>query len=209
MNVTERSTRNAMPDQGSGSRAAPAARILVLAALLGLGLSPAARAADPYSLGPGDLVQITVYAGGEKQVDFTGAVSALGTITSPLIGEFKVAGLTTYEVERTMREVLARDYYVDPQVLVSVKEYGGQIFVMGAVKKPGAYGLQERMTVLGACLLAEGFTDFASPRRVKVTRMENGKQRTIKIDLIKVREGKKEDLPLQRGDRIEVPRRRF
>jgi protein involved in polysaccharide export with SLBB domain len=198
-----------MPDQRSGSRATTATRALVLAAWLGLALTPGVRAAEPYNLGPGDIVQITVYAGGEKQVDFTGSVSALGTITSPLIGEFKVAGLTTYEVERTMREVLARDYYVDPQVMVSVKEYGGQIFVMGAVKKPGAYGLQERMTVLGACLLAEGFTDFASPRRVKVTRMENGKQKTIKIDLIKVREGKKEDLPLQRGDRIEVPRRRF
>ena len=57
--------------------------------------------------------------------------------------------------------------------------------------------------------MAEGFTDFASPRRVKVTRLENGRQKTIKIDLIKVREGKKEDLALQRGDRIEVPRRRF
>jgi polysaccharide export outer membrane protein len=191
------------------SRALAAACGLVLAATLGLGPASVARAADPYNLGPGDLVQITVYAGGEKQVDFTGYVSALGTITSPLIGEFKVSGMTTYEAERTMREVLARDYYVDPQVLVTVKEYGGQIFVMGAVKKPGAYGLQERMTVLGACLAAEGFTDFASPRRVKVTRTENGRQRTIKIDLIKVREGKKEDLALQRGDRIEVPRRRF
>ena len=195
--------------QRSGPRAVSTARTLFLAALLVLVNATAIRAAEPYGLGPGDLIQITVYAGGEKQVDFTGNVSSLGTITSPLIGEFKVAGLTTYEVERTMRKVLARDYYVDPQVLVSVKEYGGQIFVMGAVKKPGAYGLQERMTVLGACLLAEGFTDFASPRRVKVTRMENGKQKTLKIDLIKVREGKKEDVPLQRGDRIEVPRRRF
>jgi len=202
-----------MSDQMSGqnfvSRAVSTGRKLVLAALFVLVGAPAIRAAEPYGLGPGDLIQITVYAGGEKQVDFIGNVSSLGTITSPLIGEFKVAGLTTYEVERSMREVLARDYYVDPQVLVSVKEYGGQIFVMGAVKKPGAYGLQERMTVLGACLLAEGFTDFASPRRVKVTRMENGKQKTLKIDLIKVREGKKEDLALQRGDRIEVPRRRF
>ncbi len=192
-----------------GRRSAGILLPLVLVALLAPMLTPTARAADPYSLGPGDLLQIIVYAGGEKQVDFTGSVSALGTITSPLLGEVKVAGLTTYEVERTMREVLAKDYYVDPQVLVTVKEYGGQIFVMGAVNKPGAYGLQEGMTVLGACLLAEGFTDFASPRRVKVTRLVNGQQKTLKIDLIKVREGKKEDIPLQRGDRIEVPRRRF
>jgi polysaccharide export outer membrane protein len=93
--------------------------------------------------------------------------------------------------------------------MVTVKEYGGQVFIMGEVRKPGAYGLQERMTVLGACLLAEGFTDFAAPGRTKVTRMVNGQQKRFKIDLVKVREGKKEDMPLQRGDRIEVPRRRF
>jgi protein involved in polysaccharide export with SLBB domain len=182
---------------------------LLLVALLGQVLAPAARANDPYVLGPGDLLSITVYAGGDKEVDFTGYVSALGTITSPLLGEIKVAGMTTYELERAMRDTLAKDFYVDPQVMVTVKEYGGQVFIMGEVRKPGAYGLQERMTVLGACLLAEGFTDFAAPGRTKVTRMVNGQQKRFKIDLVKVREGKKEDMPLQRGDRIEVPRRRF
>ena len=55
---------------------------MLLATLLVLGVATPVRAADPYNLGPGDLIQITVYAGGEKQVDFTGYVSALGTITS-------------------------------------------------------------------------------------------------------------------------------
>ena len=184
-------------------------RVIAIALMTSLGWMTAGAETDPYHLGPGDLLQITVYAGGEKQVDFTGHISALGTITSPLLGEIKVAGFTTYEVERSMRDSLAQDFFVDPQVMVSVKEYGGLVFVMGAVKRPGAYGLQERMTVLGACLLAEGFTDFASPRRVKVTRVMNGQQKTFEIDLIKVRQGKKDDLPLMRGDRIDVPRRRF
>lgn len=190
-------------------RAVTTVGMFVLAALVGLGVAPSARANDPYVLGPGDLLSIMVYAGGEKEVDFTGYISALGTITSPLLGEIHVAGMTTYELERSMRDTLAKDFYVDPQVMVTVKEYGGQVFVMGEVKKPGAYGLAERMTVLGACLLAEGFTDFASPGRTQVTRMVNGQQKRFKIDLVKVREGKKEDMPLQRGDRIEVPRRRF
>jgi protein involved in polysaccharide export with SLBB domain len=183
--------------------------VVAFATLIALNAAPAGATSDPYHVGPGDQLQVSVYAGGEKQEDFTGAVSALGTITSPLLGEIKVAGLTTYEVERSLKDLLAKDYYKDPQVLVAVKEYGGQVFVMGAVKRPGAYGLQERMTVLGACLLAEGFTDFASPRHVKVTRMVNGHQKTTEIDLVKVREGKKEDLALARGDRIDVPRRRF
>lgn len=209
MNADVRSSLQAGPSRGSWTHVARHVRALALTVVLALVGAAVARASDPYVLGPGDLLQITVYAGGEKQVDFTGHVSALGTITAPLLGEVKVAGFTTYEVERAMRDTLGKDFYVDPQVLVSVKEYGGQIFVMGAVRKPGAYGLQERMTVLGACLLAEGFTDFAAPGRTKVTRNVNGQQKTFKIDLIKVREGKKEDIPLQRGDRIEVPRRRF
>ena len=209
MNADVRSSLQADPSRGSWAHGARHVRALALTVVLALVGTAVARANDPYVLGPGDLLQVTVYAGGEKQVDFTGHVSALGTITAPLLGEVKVAGFTTYEVERAMRDTLGKDFYVDPQVLVSVKEYGGQIFVMGAVRKPGAYGLQERMTVLGACLLAEGFTDFAAPGRTKVTRSVNGKQKTFKIDLIKVREGKKEDMPLQRGDRIEVPRRRF
>ena len=209
MNEAVQGVRQVVPVRRSRARAAAAAGMFVLAALLGLAAPRAVRANDPYVLGPGDLLSITVYAGGEKQVDFTGYISALGTITSPLLGEIKVAGMTTYELERSMRDTLAKDFYVDPQVMVSVKEYGGQVFIMGEVRKPGAYGLQERMTVLGACLLAEGFTDFAAPGRTKVTRMVNGQQKRFKIDLVKVREGKKEDMPLQRGDRIEVPRRRF
>ena len=209
MNHAVQEVRHAMQARGSRMRAVTTVGMFLIAALVGLAVVTPARANDPYIMGPGDLLSITVYAGGEKQVDFTGYISALGTISSPLLGEIKVAGMTTYELERSMRDTLAKDFYVDPQVMVSVKEYGGQVFIMGEVRKPGAYGLQERMTVLGACLQAEGFTDFAAPGRTQVTRIVNGQQKRFKIDLVKVREGKKEDMPLQRGDRIEVPRRRF
>ena len=209
MNHAVPEVRQAMQARGSRMRAVTTVGMFVIAALVGLALVTPARANDPYVMGPGDLLSITVYAGGEKQVDFTGYISALGTITSPLLGEIKVSGMTTYELERSMRDTLAKDFYVDPQVMVTIKEYGGQVFIMGEVRKPGAYGLLERMTVLSACLQAEGFTDFAAPGRTKVTRLVNGQQKRFKIDLVKVREGKKEDMPLQRGDRIEVPRRRF
>jgi polysaccharide export outer membrane protein len=92
---------------------------------------------------------------------------------------------------------------------VSVKEYGGQVYVMGAVSRPGAYGFQEGLTALRACLLAGGFSDFASLRRVKISRLLEGKSRTITVDLSKVSKGKAEDPALIRGDRIEVPRRGF
>lgn len=162
-----------------------------------------------YQVGPGDVLQVAFYAGGEKQEDFTGAVSPLGTVTCPLLGELKVAGLTTYDISKTMTEKLRQDYFVDPQVLVSVKDYGGQVWVVGAVKNPGPYPFSEGLSALKACLLAGGFTDFASLTRVKVTRVVNGHPKSMVVNLTRVMQGKADDPPLMRSDRVEVPQRRF
>lgn len=49
-------------------------------------------------------------------------------------------------------------------------------FVMGEVKKPGSYKLEEGMTVTKAISIAGGFTDKASKGKVQIIREENGKQ---------------------------------
>jgi len=98
---------------------------------------------------------------------------------------------------------------VDPQVLISVKEYGGRICLLGELKRPGIYPLSDRLTVLSALALAGGLTDFASQRKLKLTQVEVGKARVPSIDLDRVKKGKAEDLQLRSGDRIEVPRRGF
>ena len=130
-------------------------------------------------------------------------------MVSPLIGEVEVGGLTAFEVAEKMTAILAKDFFNNPQVLVSVKEYGRKVYISGEIKKPGAYSIQEGLTVLNACTLAGGFTDYASPSRVKVTRIADGQPKTIQINLIKVQEGEEEDLLLQAGDRIDVPQRLF
>ena len=170
-----------------------------------------ASSAEPTAttVGVGDILQVTVFAGGEKQEDFVATVAATGTITCPLLGEVTVKGLTTDEVAKLLRATLAKDFFVDPQVLVTVKEYGGQVYVTGEVKNPGAYGVKDGLTVLHACLLAGGFTDFASLRQVKLTRVVNGQPKTALIDVVKVRQGKEADPLVAGGDRLEVPRRRF
>jgi polysaccharide export outer membrane protein len=179
--------------------------------VLGLALLLRLAAAEPPAspVVVGDILEITVFAGGEKQEEFTSTVASSGTITCPLLGETKVAGLTTDEISKQLRALLARDYFVDPQVLVSVKEHGGQVYVTGEVKQPGAYGIRDGLTVLHACLLAGGFTDFASLRQVKLTRVVDGQPRTAVIDVVKVRQGKQSDPPVASGDRLEIPRRRF
>ncbi len=182
-------------------------RLAMLATVLGIGRAAAEPSVS--SIGVGDILQVTVFAGGEKQEDFTATVAASGAITCPLLGELQVAGLTTDEIAKRLRAMLAQDYFVDPQVLVSVKEYGGQVYVTGEVKQPGAYGVKDGLTVLHACLLAGGFTDFASLRHVKHTRVVNGQPKTSVIDVEKVKQGKRADPRVASGDRVDVPRRRF
>jgi protein involved in polysaccharide export with SLBB domain len=187
------------------------ALVLALATALGLGCGVGRASADSpdYQVGPGDVLQVAFYAGGEKQEEFTGTISTAGTITSPLLGEVKVEGMTTYEVAKSMTAMLAKDFFVNPQVLVSVKDYAGQVFVMGAVNKPGAYAYQEGLTAMRACLLAGGFTQYASLRRVKISRVVDGKSKTTIYDLDKVSKGTGDDPVLVKGDRVDVPKRGF
>jgi len=163
----------------------------------------------PYRVSPRDVLQIAIYAGGEKQEEFTATVSASGTITCPLIGDFALGGMAPSAIAEKMKTVLSRDYFVDPQVLVGVKEYGGKVYVMGEVKHPGIYPVNEGLTALGACAAAGGLSDFAAPRRAKITRTRDGRLELLHVDLVRVKQGKAEDPLLQGGDRIDIPRRWF
>jgi polysaccharide export outer membrane protein len=158
---------------------------------------------------PGDVLQIEVYAGGEKQNDFSVTVSPDLTIICPLIGSVDVDSTGTTGISSRLRAILARDYYVDPQVMVSVKEHAAKIYVLGEVKHPGIYALSDGPTLLSACALAGGFSDFAAPQRARIARSENGKMRFINVDLMKAQRGKTEDVRLRGGDRLEIPRRLF
>ena len=56
----------------------------------------------------------------------------------PLLREVGVAGLSTAEIQRKLTNLLERDFLVDPQVEVGVKEYQSQFaIVVGEVNSPG------------------------------------------------------------------------
>jgi protein involved in polysaccharide export with SLBB domain len=186
--------------------------IVLVAAFVAMAfpLSTAVRAQSAsYTVAPGDVLSIAIYAGGDKQDEFELEVQSSGIVACPMAGELKLEGLTVAEIAWRIREILARDYYVDPEVITSIKQYGGRVYVLGEVKNAGVYSLQVAPTALSACVLAGGFTDFAAPRHGRITRLQEGKPRVIEIDLVKVRQGRSRDMTLMPGDRIEVPRRRF
>jgi protein involved in polysaccharide export with SLBB domain len=58
--------------------------------------------------------------------------------------------------------------------------------------------------------MAGGFKDVAAPNRTTVTRIEDGKEKTIIVDLNKVKKGDQSlDILLKTGDTVNVPESHF
>ena len=119
--------------------------------------SPAQAQMDAYRIGPRDVIALTVYAGGELQNQLNLTVSEKGTINVPFIGSVSAAGRTIFELESLITKPLTRDYFVNPEVNVSVKEYHSlQYFISGAVESPGLYEMTSRATLLELLAKAGG-----------------------------------------------------
>jgi polysaccharide export outer membrane protein len=89
---------------------------------------------------------------------------------------------------------------------------GNSFYVMGEVKKPGAYQLEQAGTAIEGVAVAGGFTDKAAPNRTKIIRTHrDGRQETIVVDLNEViKRGRKDrDVPLAANDVIVVPESYF
>ena len=157
----------------------------------------------------GDEIDVQVYR--EPELSGTFKLGAAGEIRHSLIGVVPLAGQTVEAAEAEITRRLAKDYLVNPRVIVKLASaQGSQVVVLGEVKKPGVYPLPfgENTTLLQAIAGAGGFTDLASPDRVSlVRRLPDGGQTTLKIrvsDLLGGR-GKQPDVPLEPNDVIMVP----
>ena len=84
----------------------------------------------------------------------------------------------------------------------------GKIFVVGNVKKPGAFPLQEdaESTILKALALAEGLLPYAA-KQAYIYRREAGPgaKNEIPIEIGKIMDRKSPDLPLKANDILYIP----
>ncbi len=66
-----------------------------------------------------------------------------------------MAGLTVAEVQRKITNLLAKDYLVNPQVEVKVREYQSQyVSVVGEVNSPGRKPLRGRTRLIDVLIEA-------------------------------------------------------
>jgi polysaccharide export outer membrane protein len=91
-------------------------------------------------------------------------VQTNGMVALTLLGEVPVAGLTTAEIKALLTERLGRDYLVNPQVDVRVKEYHSQFVTMaGEVTTPGRRPLRGgQIRLIDVLVEAGGLTPRAS-----------------------------------------------
>lgn len=151
-----------------------------------------------YKIGPYDVLDVSVFKVAE--LSKTVQSSEAGTINLPLIGEMQAGGRTAREVERELTGTLGAKYLQNPQITVFVKEYNSQrVTIEGAVKKPGVFPIQGRMTLLQAIATAQGLGEFADST-VVVFRQQQGKRSAAHFDVSSIRDGSSDDPELAAGD---------
>ena len=157
-----------------------------------------------YRLGPEDQLRISVWDNKELTLDLV--VRPDGKVSMPLIQDVPAEGLTAAELAGEIQRKLAA-YIVNPEVSVIVLQVNApKYYVMGYVSRPGTYPLRGDTSVLQALALAGGFTQFASPKKIKLIRASRGRQETRTINYFDIIEdGAAGNYLLRSGDTIVVP----
>ena len=156
-----------------------------------------------HKIAPLDIIMVDVV--GEKDLSKELRVSTSGTITFPFLGSIEVKGKTPAEVENLIKEKLGKDYLVDPQVIITVKEYRSRtVLVIGQVNKPGLIALpaEQKLGILEAIGQAGDLAKSANKNRIEVSR--KGKTQKFTLDDLKKDTNPEKKFWLEPGDVIYV-----
>lgn len=158
---------------------------------------------EDYKIQPLDVLSIYVFDIPRLTLDI--GVNAGGTIDYFFFKNLPVRGKTLSQVARELENLLRPDYVVNPQVVVSIKEYRERtIFVMGAVNKPGPVKMptERDMDILEAIAMAEDFSRVANRKKIQV--MRNGENFKFTFDQLRNVANEKDQFFLMPGDIVNV-----
>ena len=165
---------------------------------------------ERYRLQPGDVLEVQFRYSPEFNQTVT--VQPDGYVSLEIGGDLKVAGMT---VEQTRLAILrkASARLQDPVATVILKEFQKPyVVVAGEVNQPGKIELRERLTAIQAVLLAGGLKETAKSSQILVFKRLNGDTAEVKVlnfKTLKQTSDLENDLALQAGDMILVPRNRI
>ena len=140
---------------------------LIILAMVTIIFSSSPALAQNYQLGPGDVLEISVWGYEDLQVKEI-AVRPDGMIAFPLVGEVQAAGLTPGELNQTITRLLSK-YVKNPTVTVNIMKFRTtRVYVLGEVTKPGMYELEKQHNLLDAVGIAGSYTKYAAKKKVFV-----------------------------------------
>lgn len=165
-------------------------------------------------LSAGDMLTVEIVE--DKEGGLARVVTAAGAIDVPPVGRIQVAGKTTTEAGADIKRRLEADYYYHATVKLNIDRVSpvqvraGTVTVSGQVRAAGPQEMiaGEPLRLSNAILKAGGFTEWAKPQKVKVTRQVNGTAESKEYNVKEIIEkgDEKADPILQDGDRIYVPK---
>jgi polysaccharide export outer membrane protein len=144
-----------------------------------------------FTMREGDTVRITFP--GAPNLNTVQLVRRDGKIEMPLLGELQAAGLGPLELEQ---EILKRygSQLLSKEVTVTIESATYDVFVTGAVVKPGKVVAIRPITAIEA-IMESGGPDYtkANLKDVTVVRQENGRTKNYRLNIQEVLNGKRTD----------------
>jgi len=155
-----------------------------------------------YVIGPGDELLIRLWG----QIEFNGRamVDRNGAIYIPKVGNLNVAGLRYDQLHDFLSTAVGR-VFRNFELNVTLGQLRSvQVFVVGQVKRPGAYTVSSLSTLVNALFASGGPANRGSMRRIELKRRGQVVTTFDMYDLL-VRGDKSKDALLLSGDVIYVP----
>lgn len=163
-----------------------------------------------YLLQPGDVLDIQYRY--TPEFNQTVTIQPDGYVSLQIGGDLRVAGRDLDQVRQAiLRKASTR--LESPELTVILREFQKPyIVVAGEVVQPGKFEMREKLTAIQAVLLAGGFKDSAKSSQILVFRKLNAdtaEVRSLNFKTLKRTSDLENDLTLQPGDMILVPRNRI
>jgi len=159
-----------------------------------------------YTIGPDDVLTVTIYNDQKLSGDVT--VRPDGLVTIQVLGDLKAAGLAPAELATAIAKAALKIYQDEPTVTVVAKQINSRrVYVMGEISKTGPFPLSGPMTVAQLISVAGGLADWADEKNLMIIRLEAGKQITIPVNYEDIKKGKnlaKYNIELRPGDTLIV-----
>jgi polysaccharide export outer membrane protein len=184
-------------------------------ALTPVGAVPDSSTNKSYVISVNDLIRFEVY----KEPDLTTEtrVDQDGTVSLPLVKTVMVGGRSISEARDTVRLLYEKDFLVAAHVNIFLVQSSKtnkepvkaklRFTILGQVKKPGNHEILEgeKVSIVQAIAIAEGFTGLANQKSVTVLRTVNGKTEKFELDVKQMmNDSKAKPFEIKPGDMIDV-----